>query len=249
MPRRRYAGSVLPPHSEAKSVPAWNRVQAAQATRAVVGDRQVHRHGRRVGGLLGRDLPDQAAPVLLPHPLVQVADRGPVGRPPVRVLAQVPHRDALGRRSTGQPLEHLVHPAGDERLLGIRLQARCPQPVRQVGRPVVAVVLPLEAAPQPAEVGDRVRDRRISRRLVEIGPHDAVAPRRRLRAPSAAASGAGSSRRSISQPADGATGARRSCTSYAVSSSLRSGVGHRLPRPWRAGGSRCASRCRQPCRR
>ena len=248
MPRRRYAGRVLPPQSEAKSVPAWNRVHAAQASGPVVGERQVHRHGRRVGRLLGRDLPDQPARVLVPHPPVQIADRGPVGRPPVRVRPQAPHRDALGRRSAGQPLEHLVHPPGDERLLGVRLQSRCAQPVRQVGRPVVAVVLPLEAAPSPRKYATAAA---IAASAVVSSRSDQTTPSPHA-APSGAvirSSGAGSSRRSICQPADGATGPPAQLHVVRREQLGQVRLGHRRPRSWRAGGSRCASRCRQPCRR
>ena len=66
----------------------------------------------------------------------------------------------------------------DERLLLVRLEAGRAQPVRQVGRPVVPVVLPLELAAARTEPRDRCRDRRVGVRLVEVAPEHAATPGR-----------------------------------------------------------------------
>ncbi len=74
---------------------------------------------------------------------------------------------------------HLRHLGDDERFLVVRHEAGGGEPLRQVGRAIVAVELPFDVTGDLAEPADEPLDLRISIRFVQIGPEDGapVAPR------------------------------------------------------------------------
>ena len=92
-------------------------------------------------------------------------------------VAQPAHRDALGLRGRSQPVAHDGDLADDQRLLLVRLEAGRAQPVGQVGRPVVPVVLPLElAAERRGSTSTAAAIAASAVGLVEVAPEDAAAP-------------------------------------------------------------------------
>jgi hypothetical protein len=76
-----------------------------------------------------------------------------------------PH--ALGQHGLRRQSRDLGH---HQRFRVLRHQPGLQQAFAQVGRPVMAVVLPLELASEPGEVAHLLGDRRVRRALVEVGP-------------------------------------------------------------------------------
>src|SRR5579862_6879821 len=141
MPRVRQAGSVEPPQSVAKSVPAWNRTQPAQTTvspasatmNAIASGSAVRSPSRSPakGCEASPQTARACASIRSKSPLAHLTERNPFRKP------------RLGR----DPLDR----CDQHGLLLFGHEASGAQPCGEVRRPIVSAKLPLEPLAAPRE--------------------------------------------------------------------------------------------------
>ena len=198
MPAPRQRGSVPPPQSVANDVPPTKRTQPAHTTSSAASATTIRIASRSAASSASR---------------LSASQR--------RSSSQIAHSSAA-IRSRSQRSLHLAQgqalravPGSAERDVGggdqdglavLRLESRGPQAPRQVGRPVVTVLLPLERLAACAEHLDLAPDQRIELLALEAARDRG---RRRTRLPGAPGSAAAAHRARRRHPRAGGSPGRR----------------------------------------